>query len=182
MLIIRNPWGSTTYTGDWNHNDENWTQELIDQIPAGLNPHTSLQEGIFFVEKSILERPCFNRFSISHFRDNQGYYDDWYDALDMDEETHFYYFTLPESTSTFDHIYLTVETYYKGIIPSECTTDWWNEDIELPAPVVNFKLNANSGSDSYNDQIETIETKFYVDVTHDPIMTDDSDLEGGQTY
>ena len=64
-------------------------------MPAGLDPRTANELGIFFVEKSIFSRPCFADVTIAHFRDNAGYTDDWYDGLDMDEEEHNYYFTIP---------------------------------------------------------------------------------------
>jgi len=28
VLLMRNPWGNTGYTGRWNAKDENWTEDL----------------------------------------------------------------------------------------------------------------------------------------------------------
>ena len=60
--------------------------------------------------------------TITHFRDNDGYADTWYDAIGMDEAEHNYYFTVPSDYQSSDDIYLTVESYYQDVIPSECTT------------------------------------------------------------
>ena len=37
MLLIRNPWGSNGYTWTWNPSDENWTQDLIDQVVSSAH-------------------------------------------------------------------------------------------------------------------------------------------------
>ena len=29
MLMIRNPWGKTYYTGEWNYRDARWTDEIV---------------------------------------------------------------------------------------------------------------------------------------------------------
>ena len=29
MLLMRNPWGTTYYSGPWSSSDENWTDELV---------------------------------------------------------------------------------------------------------------------------------------------------------
>lgn len=60
--------------------------------------------------------------TITHFRDDDGYADTWYDAIDMDEQEHSYYFTVPSHADGSDEIYLTVESYYQDVIPNECTT------------------------------------------------------------
>ena len=41
MIMIRNPWGSTYYTGDWNYQDSRWTDDVISQVPLGIDPKTS---------------------------------------------------------------------------------------------------------------------------------------------
>lgn len=30
MIMIRNPWGKTNYSGQWSKSDTRWTQDLID--------------------------------------------------------------------------------------------------------------------------------------------------------
>lgn len=51
MLMLRNPWGTTGYSGAWNKDDTAWTSALIGQVPFGVNPTTSYPDGIFFMTK-----------------------------------------------------------------------------------------------------------------------------------
>lgn len=41
MYMIRNPWGTSTYTGSWNANDAAWTSDYISQVPHSVDPTTS---------------------------------------------------------------------------------------------------------------------------------------------
>lgn len=52
---------------------------------------------------------CLSVVYIGHYRDKEGYSDNWYDALDQDNEYHYYYFTPP---AVDGDLYITVETYY----------------------------------------------------------------------
>jgi hypothetical protein len=36
LLLARNPWGITTYTGDWRHDDPRWTAANVAQVPLNL--------------------------------------------------------------------------------------------------------------------------------------------------
>ena len=47
MVLLRNPWGVTDYSGAWKHDDANWTNALVAQVPYGIDPRTSHNEGIF---------------------------------------------------------------------------------------------------------------------------------------
>jgi hypothetical protein len=38
MIMMRNPWGVTDYSGPWNHADANWTPENIAQVPFNIDP------------------------------------------------------------------------------------------------------------------------------------------------
>jgi hypothetical protein len=49
MLMMRNPWGATFYTGDWSSGDSRWTSELVAQVPLGLDPRTSDDLGVFTI-------------------------------------------------------------------------------------------------------------------------------------
>ena len=49
MIMLRNPWGTTNYSGAWYKSDSNWTTTLINQVPFGINPTTSDTDGIFFM-------------------------------------------------------------------------------------------------------------------------------------
>ena len=52
VLLARNPWGVTEYTGTWKHDDSNWTDALVAQVPLGIDPRTSNTKGIFVVPKN----------------------------------------------------------------------------------------------------------------------------------
>jgi len=62
-------------------------------------------------------------------RDKVGYSDDWYDALDMDEEYHTYFFTPPANTGD---LYITVQTYTENLIQPECA----DGVSEIPMPEI----------------------------------------------
>ena len=74
---------------------------------------------------------CFHQISILHFRDNEGYTDDWYDYTDEipgweeNSLTGYIYYTvdIPEDAqiTTDDALYFTLETYYGNMVPKECT-------------------------------------------------------------
>ena len=50
MVMLRNPWGVTYYSGTWNKDDSNWTDALVAQVPFGVDPRTSNTDGIFVME------------------------------------------------------------------------------------------------------------------------------------
>lgn len=39
-LLMRNPWGRSTYSGTWSKSDSSWTDALIAQVPYGHDPRT----------------------------------------------------------------------------------------------------------------------------------------------
>jgi hypothetical protein len=129
MLLMRNPWGVTYYTGIWKYDDSNWTDALVAQVPFGIDPRTSYETlGIFTMPMSIFgmikdssdaDYACISDFEIAHMRDSEGYTGDWYDAESMDESTYSYYITVPENEGA---LYFTVESYYQNLIPNECTS------------------------------------------------------------
>lgn len=47
MVLMRNPWGTTTYSGPWKYNDAAWTDALVAQVPFSIDPRTSNVDGIF---------------------------------------------------------------------------------------------------------------------------------------
>lgn len=122
MLLMRNPWGITYYTGAWNYLDANWTTANIAQVPFGIDPTTSHNDGLFVMPMSTFGNSaitCIFNFEIAHMRDSEGYAGYWYDAENMDELYHNYYITVP----AFDGaLYFTVESYYQELIPNECTS------------------------------------------------------------
>ena len=65
---------------------------------------------------------CFSDVVINHHRDAEGYTDQWFDAVDMDEAQHIYKFTVPQDAqiNANDALYVTVEGYYSEVIPMSC--------------------------------------------------------------
>lgn len=50
IVIVRDPWGDSSYNRSWNMNDTRWTADMIAQVPFGLNPKKSQAEtGEFFM-------------------------------------------------------------------------------------------------------------------------------------
>lgn len=47
MVMLRNPWGTTGYTGDWHKDDSSWTDSLVAEVPLDVDPRTSDSDGIF---------------------------------------------------------------------------------------------------------------------------------------
>lgn len=54
MIMVRNPWGITYYSGEWNSEDSNWTDELVAQVPHGIDPRTSVNDGIMIMPSKNL--------------------------------------------------------------------------------------------------------------------------------
>lgn len=57
------------------------------------------------------------------------YTDDWYDALNFDEEWHTYYFTVPDKDGD---LYITAETYTADILEDECVFESSDESAYYP--------------------------------------------------
>ena len=116
---MRNPWGSSTYSGDWNKNDAYWSDSTISNVPLGIDPRTSDSRGIFVIDvKEFINGRCFADYEIGHLRDDK-YVTTWYDATNMDENFHDYFITVPEVKGD---LYFTVESYYANVVPKSCTT------------------------------------------------------------
>lgn len=52
MVLLRNPWGLSYYSGTWSKDDGAWTDALVAQVPYGIDPRTSDSDGIFTMEIS----------------------------------------------------------------------------------------------------------------------------------
>jgi len=49
-LLIRNPWGVVYYNQEWNKDDASWTDDLVAQVPFGVDVRTQQSsEGLFVV-------------------------------------------------------------------------------------------------------------------------------------
>lgn len=99
VILVRNPWGRTEYTGEWSYTDKRWTPELVAQIPLGVNPFETKVDGVFVMPKSSMSeefgQACFAKVYVGHTRDFDSYKDAWYDALDADDSTINFYFVPP---------------------------------------------------------------------------------------
>ena len=80
-------------------------------------------------------RTCFDDMAIALIRD--GYSDNWYDALSMDESFHSYYFQTPENDGD---LYITVETYSENIVPTKCTTAFDQDFFEGASDIITSPL------------------------------------------
>lgn len=120
MYLIRNPWGITYYNQDWHAGDSRWTDELVAQVPLGVDPRNSVNNGIFVLPyDKIINEECISSLQIGHLRDSEGYTKTWFDEEQVSKETGFYYYNLnvPTTVESGSHIYLTVESYYQDYIP-----------------------------------------------------------------
>jgi hypothetical protein len=64
--MLRNPWGKVEYNKSWNSNDTRWTDELVKQVPLGVDPRVDqTNNGVFiipleeFFPKEPEEEKCF---------------------------------------------------------------------------------------------------------------------------
>jgi hypothetical protein len=112
MVMIRNPWGVTYYSGTWYKDDSNWTDALVAQVPWSVDPRTSDTDGIFvmaiadFVNTGI---NCLTNFEISHYRAADGYKDAIIDEEGDDGTLKYYYVTVPANNGA---LYFSVDGYF----------------------------------------------------------------------
>lgn len=118
MLLLRNPWAITTYSGAWSSEDKKWTNALIAQVPFKIDIRNSWLDGIFVVPIDTLKAgKCFNDYQVAHVRDSEGYSDNWYDAENMGSDYKDYHVVLPKVNGD---LYFSVDTYYHDVVPAEC--------------------------------------------------------------
>ena len=158
LVMVRNPWGTAGYNLEWSNTDERWTDELVAELPVDFDPRTSMTEyGIMFVPKENLNK-CFDDVSMAYIY--SGYSDNWYDALDMDENFNTYFFVAPEKNGD---IFVTVETYSDNIVPLSCTA---NEDLGTSSPLVTIVIYKANDTD---EEFTRIAAHQYEDIMHIPI-------------
>ena len=136
----------------------------------GFNPKTSASEhGIFFVPKENLAK-CFDDIAIATIYED--YTDNWYDALDMDDNFNTYFFETPEKNGD---MYITVETYSDNIVPLSCT-----ESEEAEAPLVMIVVyKANAGGD---EKFRRVAAQRYEDMQHVPIPIKNFQYSAGDIF
>jgi len=126
-------------------------------VPHSVNPLTSQDEGIFFVSHSDF-LTCFYDFQIAHYRDNEGYTDDWYDKEynaaedDTSTGTSTYEVTVPSNDGD---LYFSVDGYFQGMVPDSC----WSGSY----PVIRFTVYKNT-------QDVIVKYLYYYDAYHIPIQ------------
>jgi hypothetical protein len=116
MYMLRNPWDIAYSEMNWNFEDSAWTADYISQVPNGVNPTTSNEQGIFMIEHTDFQS-CFEDYHIGHLRD--GYENYWYDKEGDDSRgSETYTVTVPAKSGD---LYFSAETYIQGTIPYLCT-------------------------------------------------------------
>ena len=118
-----------------------WTDDLVKQVPLGVDPRaSSIASGTFVMPKELLKK-CFEEVIVAHTR-GDSYHNNWYDALDMEEATERKYLFTPPTKD--GDMYITVETYSAEIVPSRCITEKDPEgiyrDADMTAPIVKMSI------------------------------------------
>ena len=86
----------------------------------GIDITTANKQGIFAMPMDkMIKGLCMNEVSVAHFRKEEGYSDNRYDAIDFDSETHEYYVHVPEKKGD---LYFSLHTYAPHMIPEDCHT------------------------------------------------------------
>lgn len=145
MYLIRNPWGVTFYSNEWHAGDSRWTDELANQVPLGIDPRTSANDGIFAMPyDKIINEECVSSLQIGHLRDSEGYVKTWFDEEQVSKEEGWYHYDLvvPDTIGADSHIYFTVESYYQEYIPEECWNTWAGINA-IYFDVTNLRTNEN---------------------------------------
>ena len=166
-LLVRNPWGTANYNQEWSKDDTNWTNDLVAQVPFGIDVRTQqASDGYFVVPISkLIGTDCFADYSIGHYRAGEGYTDKWYDKENNNAngvEVAQYYFDRDQNVAS--DMYFTVETYTSKIIPKECTTG----TIASSGQSVNYPLAKLEVFDASTNN--RFEYQYYLEQFHRPIM------------
>ena len=121
---MRNPWAIHFYSWKWNHDDSDWTDELVAQIPFDFDPRAqdADETGLFIAPIEAFQNNedvgyCFDAIYVGHVRDE--FKQTWYDVIDADESEYTFHY---EASTNTHPVYFMAETYYYEIVPPECTT------------------------------------------------------------
>lgn len=102
-------------------------------------------------------------------RNNQSYTDVWYDANNIGETAHQYYYT---PTSKDGDLYFTVETYPYQVIPMVCLGAVNSFGSTVSYPIVYIKVVQNGTN--------MIGYKYFYNVYHDPILITEANYKAGE--
>jgi len=117
LYMVRNPWGITYFTGgSWTRFSASWTTAFKAQVPHGIDPsaYVTVNDGIFFVSDDLF-RTCFQDFQIGHYRDGDGYSNDWYDKEGDGGGRNVYSVNMPANNGD---LYIKTDTYHHSSIPA----------------------------------------------------------------
>ena len=95
LYMVRNPWSTTYFNGDFRSSDPAWTQHFKSQVPYGVDPSTSWSNGIFFIKDSDFHA-VMDSFQVGHHRESEGYETSWFDKENDDGLTHEYVVEVPK--------------------------------------------------------------------------------------
>jgi hypothetical protein len=163
-------------------NDTRWTDELVRQVPMGVDPRADQESnGIFVIPLSeFAGQPshndnCFGDFQIGHYRDKEGYSGNWYDVEDSQSEWHEFIVEVPQKNGD---LYFTVEGYLNNMMPDACTTgeyhDHEGETYNVDVPVVFIKVQRNKE--------ETYYSQHYFEQFNFPILVPEGDYSAGDKF
>ena len=138
-----------------------WTDEYRAQVPHTIDTSSAANDGIFFLDKSEF-LGCFDDFQIAHYRDDEGFTDDWYDDEGDNSSNAKYEITVPEKRGD---LYFTVETYYYNMIPSMCQYS--------NVPLSQWTVYKNNVAQ---------ETHYYYEYQSYPYMVEESSYEAGDVF
>lgn len=145
--------------------NENWTTEYLAQVPYGVDPLTSASDdGVFFVDSDEF-LTCFDDFNIAHYRNSEGYTDNWYDHWEDTSGASEDYTITTASDQTGD-LYFTVETYYLGQVSYFC-------QFFGSTPFASWKLYQNGVLLSEND---------YWEYFTEPVLVEEGSYTAGDEF
>ena len=134
-----------------------------------MNPLTSQAEGIFFISNHDF-LTCFYDFQIAHYRDNEGYGDDWYDKEynapedSVTEAVSTYEVTVPANNGD---LYFSVDGFFQGMVPDSC----WSGAY----PIIRFTVYKNT-------QDVIVKYLYYYDAYHVPVLVSSSSYAQGDKF
>ena len=116
MYMLRDPWSQTSYSSEYDFDSNFWTDDYKSQVPYGVDPTTSHEDGIFIVDATQFMQ-IFEYVYVAHNREDEGYSGNWYDVEDGEDKNYFKV-VVPENDGG---LYISAETYYQGMTPQACT-------------------------------------------------------------
>jgi len=121
--------------------------------------------------KELLEK-CFFALVVAHTR-GDDYYDNWYDAIDMEDgELRTYWFKPPKVDG---NMYVTVESYPNELVPGMCMQGedpegfYWGQ---VEAPMLSLMV-----SREVNNKMYSYEIQYHMDEYNIPILIKEEDYE-----